>query len=57
MTFDVVYMFPSISKEIGLPACRNHLDKSPDKLFSADCVIEALVITTDKNLTVFDEII
>ena len=57
MTFDFVYMFPSISKEIGLPACRIHLDKSPDKLFSADCVIEALVITPDKNLAVFDEII
>ena len=55
VTFDVVNMFPSISKEIGLPACRNHLDKRPVKLFSTDCVMEALVITLDNNLTVFNE--
>ncbi|KAL5264361.1 hypothetical protein ACHWQZ_G005455 [Mnemiopsis leidyi] len=54
VTFDVVNMFPSISKEIGLPACRDHLEKRQVKLFSTDCVMEALEITLDNNLTVFN---
>ena len=48
-------MFPSISKEIGLPACRNILEQRPIKLFSTDCVMEALEITLDNNITIFNE--
>jgi hypothetical protein len=54
VTFDVVNMFPSISKEIGLPACREFLDKRTTKLFSTDCVIDAIEITLDNNLTMFN---
>ena len=55
VTFDIVNMFPSISKEIGIPACRDLLDKRPVKLFSTDCVIDALEITLENNITVFNE--
>ena len=54
VTFDIVNMFPSISKEIGLPACRSQLEKRDTKLFSTDCVMEALEITLDNNITVFN---
>ena len=54
VTFDIVNMFPSISKEIGLPACRALLDQRKTKLFTTDCVMEALEITLDNNITVFN---
>ena len=54
VTFDIVNMFPSISKDIGLPACREFLDKRTTKLFSTDCVIDAIEITLDNNLTMFN---
>ena len=54
VSFDIVNMFPSISKDIGRPACREFLDKRTTKLFSTDCVIDAIEITLDNNLTVFN---
>ena len=54
VTFDIVNMFPSISKEIGIPACRTLLDQRGTKLFSTDCVMEALEVTLDNNITVFN---
>ena len=49
-------MFPSISKDIGIPACRQHLDERTTKIFSTDCIIEALELTLDHNLTIFDDV-
>ena len=54
VTLDVESMFPSISKDMGLPACRKHLDKRENKLFSTECVIDALEITLDNNITKFN---
>ena len=45
--FDVVSMFPSISKDVGLM----HLNKRTDPLFSTACIMEALDITLLHNLT------
>ena len=52
VTFDVVNMFPSISKDIGLPSCKNILDKRTTKLFSTGCILEAIEITLDNNLKI-----
>ena len=54
VSFDVEAMFPSISKEMGLDACRKHLDKREVKLFSTDCVVDGLELTLDNNLTTFN---
>ena len=37
VSLDIVNMFPSISKIVGLDQCRMHLDKRDDPLFSTDC--------------------
>ena len=56
VSFDVVSMFPSISKEVGLEQCRMHLNKRTDPLYSTDCILDALNITLSNNLTVFENI-
>ena len=54
VSFDIINMFPSISKSVGLGQCRIHLDKRIDPIFSTDCIIEALTITLDNNITEFN---
>ena len=56
VSFDVVSMYPSISKEVGLEQCRMHLDKRTDPLFSTDCILDALDITLSNNLTIFENV-
>lgn len=54
-TFDIEAMFPSITKDLGFKACSEHLEKREDKmLFSTDCIIDAIDITLDHNLTLFN---
>ena len=55
VSFDVVSMFPSISKDVGLEQCEMHLNKRTDPLFSTACILEALDITLSHNLTTFEE--
>ena len=45
----------SITKDIGLPACWDHLDKRSTKIFSNDCIVKAIEITLDHNLTTFGD--
>ena len=54
VTFDVAAMFPSISKSFGLEQCKIHLDQRENKLFSTQCILDALEITLDNNLTEFN---
>ena len=54
VSFDVKSMFPSISKSVGLEQCKKHLDKRLDPLFSTQCILEAIEITLDHNLTEFE---
>ena len=56
VSFDIVNMFPSISKEVGLEECRKHLDKRSNPLFSTECILSALEITLDNNLTDFENL-
>ena len=53
-SFDIEAMFPSISKDVGLQQCRKHLDKRKDPIFSTDCIVHALEITLDNNITEFE---
>ena len=57
VSFDVVNMFPSISKSVGLEQCRQHLDKRDAPLFSTNCIIDALEITLNHNLTEFEGVV
>ena len=54
VTFDVENMFPSINKTFGLEQCKTHLNERPTKLFSTECILEAIEITLDHNLTEFN---
>ena len=54
-SFDIEAMFPSISKEVGLEQCRKHLDRRKDSIFSTDCIIDALEITLENNITEFEK--
>ena len=38
---------------LGLPPCKDHLERRECKLFASDCILEA--ITLDNNLTMFNE--
>ena len=51
--WDVEAMFPSIPKDMGLAECKAQLGTREDGL-STDCVMEALKITVENNLTEFD---
>ena len=56
VSFEVVSMFPSISKDVGLEQCEIHLDKRIDPLFRTTCILEALDITlSHNNITTFEE--
>ena len=62
-TVDIVDMYPSINKSIGLKAIRFFLDKYPDILkehypnrnFNTDFIIEGLKIVLDNNLVQFND--
>ena len=54
VSFDISSMFPSISKEHGLQACKGHLEKRIDPLFSTQCILDAISITLDNNITTFN---
>ena len=50
-------MFPSISECVGLEQCTIHLNKRSEPiLFSTDCIIDALKITLNHNLTEFENV-
>ena len=51
---DISSMFPSITKEHGLQACKEHLKKRIDPLFSTQCILDAISITLDNNITTFN---
>lgn len=53
VSWDVEAMFPSIPKDMGLAECKAQLGTREDGL-STDCVMEALKITLENNLTEFD---
>ena len=48
-------MLPNVSKEIGLQQCRTHLYRRKDSIFTSDCIIDALEITSDSNITEFEK--
>ena len=55
VTIDVVNMFPNIPREFGLEECYKHLNKRQEPhLLSTACIIEALKITLDNNLAMFN---
>ena len=49
-------MFTNIPRDIGVQQCTKHLDARSDqeKLFSTECVIEALELTLDYNISTFN---
>ena len=54
VTFDIESMFPSIDQDQGLEACRKHLNLRKDRIFSTECILEAIKISLDYNLTAFN---
>ena len=58
VSFDIESMFPSISKNVGLEQCKYHLDRRSmeEQMFSTQCIIDALEITLENNLTEFNSI-
>ena len=57
VSFDVVAMFPSICKTVGIEQCRTHLEKRSSPIFSTECILKALEITLDNNLTEFEGVL
>ena len=55
VSFDVVKMFPSIPKILGINECRKKLNNREDQSMPTACVIEALELTLDYNLSQFDD--
>ena len=57
VSLDIVNMFPNISKLVGLQECKAHLDKRHEPIFSTECILKALEITLDNNLTEFEGVV
>ena len=55
-SFDINSMFPNITKNLGLSECGKRLDKRSEKLFSTNCMLDAIELTLDHNLTKFNDI-
>ena len=56
VAIDIVDMFTNIPRDTGIQQCTKHLDARSDqeKLFSTKCVIDALEITLDYNISTFN---
>ena len=52
--FDVVNMFPSIDKNIGIASVRKYLDERESKDLPTDCITEALELCLSCNNSVFN---
>ena len=55
VSFDMVNMFPCISKDVGLQQCKKLLERNPSHNFSTDAIVKALKITLEHNITEFDD--
>ena len=53
-TWDITAMFPNISNELGLKACRLLLDTRQNLFPSTDCLVEAIQLTLEENIAKFD---
>ena len=49
-------MFPSIPKGLGLKECKKRLNKRGNPILSTECILKAIEITLDHNLTEFNEV-
>ena len=56
-TWDIESMFPNITNELGLSACRELLEKRTTKEPSTNCLIDAILISLEENIAEFDNIV
>ena len=55
VSIDIVNMFTNIPREMGIEQCKKHLDCRENPLFITKCIIKALEITLDNNISQFDK--
>ena len=55
VTLDITSMFPSIDNEMGIEACRELLNKRHNKFPSTNCIIDALKIILENNISYFNK--
>ena len=58
VAIDISSMFTNIPRDMGIRQCTKHLNErsSCDQVFSTECIIKALEITVDYNITSFNGI-
>ena len=56
-SWDIEAMYPNITNELGLAACRLLLDQRETLEPSTDCIMEAIQITLEENIAQFGDIV
>ena len=54
VSWDIKEMYPSIDNEMGVAACRRHLDSRTNPRTPTDCIIDALTIVLENNVSFFN---
>ena len=54
-SWDIEAMYPNITNELGLTACRELLDKRDLLEPSTDCIVDAIQITLEENIAQFGD--
>ena len=55
VSWDIVAMFPNISNERGMAACKERLEERDTDYPSTECIMEALDISLTNNISQFDD--
>ena len=56
-SWDIEAMYPNITNELGLAACRLLLDKREILEPSTDCIMDAIQITLEENIAQFGDVV
>ena len=55
VSWDITAMFPNLDNESGVEVCRERLNDREIKHPSTECIIEAIVITLENNVSKFED--
>jgi len=54
-SWDIEAMYPNITNDLGLTACRELLDRRDSLVPTTDCIVDAIRITLEENIARFGE--
>ena len=55
VSWDITAMFPNLDNESGVAVCRERLEDREIKHPSTDCIVEAMILTLENNVSKFED--